>query len=228
MKSPNKMDAKSEGDSKPEVAPPAQVDPPAPPADGEPVGSETDKEPETGSEPDKVAGTTVTDGVRARRGLTMKNLIPDRDWINKNVVAGGKGTRATVGRIFGVATGSVRRTNDVAGTPVESIAVGGMFNAESYVTGELSEGTSCYFPMAYAEKIEALFKADATIKVIEVDCDVGLEATGKTIPYEWVIVAYREGQEMAVLKRLRAARQRPANLLISAAGQPLQLTAPAK
>lgn len=187
------------------------------------------EQPETGQPEGKtVGGTTLSEGLRARRGLTMKNLLPSQDWIMKNVVAGGKGTRATIGRIFGMVTGVQHRDNEVNGQILHSIACVGMLNAESYLTGELSQASSCFFPMAYAEKIDAIFKADPTVKVIEVDCDIGLEATGKTIPYEWVITAFREGEEMAILKRLRNARKRPDNLLIAPDGAPKQLTAPAQ
>jgi hypothetical protein len=176
----------------------------------------------------QATGSTVTEGVRARRGLALKQLIPDQDWIMRNVVGGGKGTRATVGRIWGVAMNTARKQNLVNDQTIESIAVGGIFNAESYVTGEISEGSTCFFPMAYAEKIEALFASQPDIKVIEVDCDIGLEATGKTIPYEWVTTAFREGEEMAVLKRIRGTRARPTNLLAAPDGTPKQLTAPTK
>lgn len=178
---------------------------------------------------EKTAGSVETEGVRARRGLMMKQMIPDIDWIMKNVVGGGKGTRATIGRIYGVVTNTQRRAGTLPdGTPSETIACGGVLNMESYVTGELSQGSNCFFPMAYAEKIEALLRADPTIKVIEVDCDIGLEATGKAIPYEWVITAFREGEEMAVLKRIKGTRPRPDNILIGPDGAVKQLTAPVK
>ena len=174
--------------------------------------------------------STQTEGIRARRGLTLKQMVPSQDWIMQNIVAGGKGTRATVGRIFGVVTSTQRKTNMVQDKAIESIACVGMLNAESYLTGEISQGSSVYFPMAYAEQVEAMFKADPSITVVEVDCDIGLEATGKAIPYEWVTTAYLEGKEMAVLKRMRNARKRPDNLLIAPDGtaKQLQLTAPGK
>ena len=172
--------------------------------------------------------TELTEGVRARRGLTMKQLVPDQDWIMKNVVAGGKGTRAVIGRIFGIVTKFERKQNEFQGTMIDSIVCNGVFNSESFISGELSEASSVFFPMAYAEKIAAVMEADPTIKVVEVDCDIGLEATGKTIPYEWVVTAYREGKEMALLKRIRGARQRPTNILVAADGTPKSLPAPTK
>lgn len=174
------------------------------------VSTEAPAEP--AAEPSADAGEPH--GVRARRALMLKQLLPDHDWINKNIVAHGKGSRGLVGRIYGMATSAVRKTNTLPdGSLTESISVNGVFSAESYLTGEISEASNVYFPMAYAEKLEALFISQPDIKVIEVDTDIGLEATGKTIPYEWVIVTYREGEEMAVLKRLKNSRKRPEQLL---------------
>lgn len=172
-------------------------------------------------------GSVETDGTRARRAIMLKQFVPNPDWINVNVVAGGKGTRATLGRIYGVATGYERKNNTLPdGTISASIFVKGMFQSEGYVTGELSEASGVYFPMAYAEKIAACF--DMKVTTVEVDCDIGLEATGKTIPYEWIVTAFREGQEMDVLKRIRGTRARPVALLTGADGAPKALAAPSK
>lgn len=178
-----------------------------------------------GGEP---ADPVVGDGVRARRGLSPKQLVPSIDWIMKNIVGGGKGTKATVGRIYGVVTSAARKQNEFQGNLIDSIVCNGVFNAESFLTGEISQGSSVYLPMAYAEQIATAFAMDKTITAIQIDCDIGLEATGKAIPYEWVTTAFLEGKEMAILKRMRAARARPENLLIGADGMPKQLTIAAK
>lgn len=197
---------------------PVDTAPPAPEVQGSSI-----------SEQAATSGSVQTDGVRARRAFMLKQLLPDRDWINKNVVAHGQGTKATIGRVWGIASGSVDKMNQLPdGTMSASIAINGAFQTESYVTGEISEASTAYLPMAYAEKLKTLFLSDKSIQVIEVDCDVGLEATGKTIPYEWVITAFREGEEMAVMKRLRNSRKPPASLLVGPKGEQLQLTGPAK
>lgn len=176
--------------------------------------TEAPDEPAVEPAAESAAETSEPHGVRARRALMLKQLLPDHDWINKNIVAHGKGTRGLVGRIYGMATSASRKTNTLPdGSLAESISVSGVFSAESYLTGEISEASNVYFPMAYAEKLEALFISQPDIKVIEVDTDIGLEATGKTIPYEWIIIAYREGEEMAALKRLKNSRKRPDQLL---------------
>lgn len=182
------------------------------------AAAETEQEEAVATETEQVATETApavegeAQGIRARRAFMLKQFVPNPDWINVNIVAKGKGTRVKLARIFGFATGTSRKTNTLPdGSTSESIFVSGMFQSENYLDGELGEASGVYFPMAYAEKIETIFKMDETIKVAEIDCDVGLEATGKTIPYEWVITAYVEGAEMAVLKNLRNRRARPSD-----------------
>ena len=208
---------------------PAPVETDKAPAPAQSVAQTAAPAPAQDDQSNAASGSVETDGVRARRGLMPKQFLPDPDWINKNVVAGGKGTKAVIGRIWGIVTKTDRKTNTLPnGDSSETIVCTGVFNSEGYLTGEVAEASSVYFPMAYAEKIEAVMKADPSIKVVEVDCDVGLEATGKTIPYEWVIVAYREGAEMAVLKRLKGTRGRPASVLTAPDGSPKALPAPTK
>lgn len=166
-------------------------------------------------------------GVRARRAIMLKHFLPGDgiDWINKNVVAQGKGTRATFGRIYGVCTGYEIRTGALPdGTPSQSIALNGDFETENFMTGEIGSGTLAFIPAAYSEKVKAIFDSNAVtnekgeetgnlVRSVEIDIDVGVEATGKTIPYEWVVIAFKEGAEMAVLKNLRRSRERPAFVL---------------
>lgn len=169
-------------------------------------------------DPSDTAPPAEKEGVRARRAFMLKHFIPNADWINQNIVSKGAGTKAIIGRVFGVCFETmVTKTTQKDGRVSESVALKGAFQAEDYKTGEISEATTVYLPMAYAEKVAFMFKADPDLKAVEVDVDIGLEATGKTIPYEWVVIAYREGEAMAVLKRLRASRGRPTQLLLTAA-----------
>lgn len=217
-----------------------------------------------------VAQGAPQEGIRARRAFMLKQFIPSATFITENVVAKGAGTQVVLGRVYGSATGTQRKTNQLPdGSFAESVVINGIFQAESYIDGVVSEATSVYLPMAYAEKVEAVFKSSmsvaldtagkpimeapkprmaavldsdghaviegdkvvmapvmvdgkpqfeasvakmvSTLTAVELDCDIGLEATGKTIPYEWVVIAYREGEAMDVLKRLRNSRKRPAN-----------------
>lgn len=173
----------------------------------------------------------ATEGKRARRVIVMKQFIPDADWINVNIVAKGKGTQVLVGRVFGVCTGYEDKENTLPnGEKSKQIVLRGSFEAESYVSGEVTDGTGIYLPMAYAEKVKALYAMMPDLKTVEIDCDIGLEATGKTIPYEWVVIAYREGEASDVMKRLKSSRARPAGapaLPAPAGGQATQIAAPA-
>jgi hypothetical protein len=57
------------------------------------------------------------EGVRARRSIMLKQMLPGDgvDWINKNVVSQGKGTRATFGRIYGQCNGYDIKHNTLPG-----------------------------------------------------------------------------------------------------------------
>ena len=132
--------------------------------------------------------TEANGGVRARRAFALKNLVPSIDWINKNVVSQGKGHRAIVGRVYGIVTGYVDKVNDINGVPTASIALNGSFEAESYESGEVSRFVTVFLPMAYAEQLKAAFLSDSNLITASIDLDIGLEATGKTIPYEWIVI----------------------------------------
>jgi hypothetical protein len=204
---------------------------------GDEKGADTTAAPEAGGNSEATGGDVIgteptQEGIRARRAVMLKQFIPGEniDWIMKNVVAGGAKTRATLGRVFGICTGYELKHGTLPdGTPSTSIALKGAFQTESYVDGEVGECTLAFLPAAYGEKLKAIFDANAltnsagdvignNVKMIEVDVDVGVEATGKTIPYEWVITAFREGAEMAVLKRMRQSRARPAFVLKTGEG----------
>ena len=170
---------------------------------------------------------TTTQGVRARRAFTLKNFVPSIDWIMKEVVGKGKGTKVIVGRVYGNVTSYTDKVNDIQGVPTASIALNGSFETDNYLDGEISRCVSVFLPMAYSEALKAAFVADPELKLAEIDLDIGLEATGKSIPYEWVVIAHIEGKEMNALKRLRNSRPRPAFALTAPQAQ-LKLAAPAK
>lgn len=172
------------------------------------------------------ASNVLTEGKRTRRAFMMKGFLPNQDWINKEVVAKGAGTKVIVGRVWGACFGVEVKMNKLPnGEMSSSVVMKGAFEAESYMTGELDSAVQVYLPAAYAERVKAAFDAVPDLKVVEIDCDIGLEATGKTIPYAWVVVAYREGKEMEVLTRIKNSRGRPANAIALQAPAP-QLAAP--
>ena len=151
-------------------------------------------------------------GVRARRAIMLKEFIPAPgvDWINKNVVSAGKGTKVMLGRVFGFVTGVSEKAGTLPnGEKSVSIVCNGQFETENYVYGEISSASAVYFPSSFSEQIKAMFASDPDLKVVEVDTDIGVEATGKSIPYTWVVVNHIEGEAVTPLKKLKAARGKP-------------------
>lgn len=152
-------------------------------------------------------------GRRARSLFMMKNFA-DQDFINKHVVAKGKGTKAMLGRVFGfVSSVSEKKGTLPNGEPSVSVLLHGQFETESYIDGEVSSCSSVIFPNGFARDVQHTLASDDTIKVLEIDTDVGVEATGKSIPYAWIIVNHIEGQAVSPLKKLKAARGRPEGVL---------------
>lgn len=158
------------------------------------------------------AASVPTEGRRARRAFMPRFFMPDQDFIVQNIIGKPRGHKVTLGRVWGVITSTGAKENTLPdGKKIESIVCIGVLQSESYITGELADYSQAYFPMAYAEKIAAVMTLNG-VQVVEVDCDIGLESTGKlNMPYEWAVTAFREGEEMAVLKRIKGSRERPAS-----------------
>jgi len=167
---------------------------------------------------EQLAQATASQGVRARRAIMMREFIPSQDFVAKNVIGPGKGTLVILGRVFGFVTGITEKAGKLPnGEPSVSIVANGQFETENYHTGEVSQASAVYLPNAAAEALKAQFAADPDVKLIEIDMDVGLEATGKTIPYSWYVANHVEGQAATPLKALKSRRGRPANAVALAA-----------
>jgi hypothetical protein len=166
-------------------------------------------------------------GIRSVRAFQMKNFLPNADWINKNVVAHGKGTKVLIGRVFGIVTGVSEKKGTLPnGEPSISVVTQGVLMSESYLTGEIAEGNGAFLPGAISDKFKAMFAADEHLRSLEIDLDIGVEATGKSIPYAWVVIQHVEGEQLEPLKRLRKSRGRPADApALIQAPAPKQLTA---
>lgn len=172
------------------------------------------------------AGATVSEqaseGMRARRAFMLKFLLGGEgvDWIMKNIVAKGKGTQQLIGRVFGVATGTEVKNNVLPdGSTSRSVVLFGQFEYMSAITGEVGQASSAFLPAAYSDGIKAAFDSDASVKMIEVDLDIGLEATGKGIPYEWLVINHAGG-EASLLTKLRSRRKVGERALAAPASAP--------
>ena len=168
----------------------------------------TENEVETSVEIDPRTGLTSappSEGVRVTSVLTMKRFAT-QEWILQNCVVRGKGSRSAVARIIGAAIGWETKITEFQGERLESIALSGTFEGTSYVTGEIIQATMVYLPMAYARQVAMAF-SDETVKLVELDLDIGVEATGKSIPYEWTCTSFVSGTESNILTRLRNRRK---------------------
>jgi hypothetical protein len=153
------------------------------------------------------------EGVRVDQALTMPLLLPCAraeavDWIMRNVVGRGRGTHVKVGRIYGIAVKATGKETEHQGKKLASIMLTGTFGMESALSGLTYEHADLYLPNGYARQIEAALSLGAT--QVEFDVDVGIEATGRTIPYAWTVIAYlRASNASPAFARLAARRRVP-------------------
>jgi hypothetical protein len=153
------------------------------------------------------------EGVRVDQALTMPLLLPVAraeaiDWIMRNVVGRGRGTHVKVGRIYGIAVRATTKETEHQGKKLASIMLTGTFGMESALSGHTYEHADLYLPNGYARQIEAALALGA--EKVEFDVDVGIEATGRTIPYAWTVIAYlRASNASPAFARLAARRRVP-------------------
>lgn len=154
-------------------------------------------------------------GVRIRRAFTMKNFLPGGDvntWIAANVISKGVGFHRMVGRIYGTVQAWEPRETLWKGRPgegektIKSIALSGNLQAENADTGEIVTMDMVFLPMAFAAQVSRAMEANPGASV-EMDVDVGIESTGKAIPYEWTVTSYLSGRAERQLRQLRNSRR---------------------
>lgn len=155
-------------------------------------------------------------GVRIRRAFTMKNFLPAGDvntWIAANVTSKGVGFHKMVGRIYGsVQAWEARETQWKSPRPgegekvIKSIALSGNLQAEHGETGEIITMDMVFLPMAFASQIARAMQSNPGAAV-EMDIDVGIESTGKAIPYEWTVTSYLSGRAERQLRQMRNSRR---------------------
>lgn len=178
-------------------------------------------------------------GVRSRKAFMVNQFAPSIDWINKTVVSGGKGTRMILGRLCGFVYKTTSKQQQMRDASfITTIALHGVFKSEDYQTGEISECGVAYLPsgVPIQEKIAAIFensrpikedgtKGDPAVKMVEIDLDIGLEATGKALPYTWIVIQHIEGEAFEPMRRLWNSRKRPEKAKLLSGAQSL-LTGP--
>lgn len=152
----------------------------------------------------------VGEGTTIRRAFTMKNFLPATgylDWIMKNVVGKGSGHHELVGRVYGMVYEAEKRTtrwkDKGEEKDIASIALSGDLQAQAK-DGRTTTFDILFLPMAFATRIERALRNGA--HQVEIDVDIGIEATGKVIPYEWTVTSYLSGRAERALRNMANSR----------------------
>jgi hypothetical protein len=150
---------------------------------------------------------------RLRRLITTADFLPGRskEWAIQNVASRPRGTYIPLGLLDGMVNAIERKAytaTPTGGGPtraLESIWLKGSFEATIAATGEIIRAPNCILPLALGEMIEASFRQGN--ERASLDCEIGLEATGRMIPYEWVVISYVSGEAASASRARRQKKQ---------------------
>lgn len=157
-------------------------------------------------------------GQRVGRIITTKDFLPASDpQFTARLGIEPPGTQVILGSLIGVVNSTERKTTMWQGKELESVWLNGEFEAVSRQTGEVKAAPTAILPKAFGLTIETAIAGlkrqaqngsggDASAE-LTIDCDIGLEATGRPIPYEWIVIYYREGKAQKALRDARARRE---------------------
>lgn len=163
------------------------------------------------------------EGRRVRLVITTKDFLPggDTDWPRQHIAPAPRGTRAILGNLAGQVLRTERRTTPYKDKVLESVWLHGNFEAMLRGTGEIISAPAAILPRAFGTMIEnALADCEPGEKMdLRIDCDIGLEATGRSIPYEWIVIYYHEGKAQKAMREIRSRRD--ARIARQEAGRPL-------
>lgn len=162
-------------------------------------------DPSTGSGPDDR-------GQRIERIITTKDFLPGGDpQFAARLGIEPRGTRVILGSLRGVVNATERKVTLWQGKELESVWLNGEFEAIMAGTGEVKGAPTAILPKAFGLTIEAAIAGmgqsdpeNHDRAEITIDCDIGLEATGRPIPYEWIVIYYREGKAQKAMREVRA------------------------
>jgi hypothetical protein len=161
-------------------------------------------------------------GERVERIITTRDFLPPDDpQFAARLGVEPRGTRVLLGSLRGVVNSTERRTANWQGKLLESVWLNGEFEAVLAGTGEIKSAPTAILPKAFGMTIEAsiaallaeMYPQGALTPTngglpqgvqLTIDCDIGLEATGRSIPYEWIVVYYREGKAQKAMRDVRA------------------------
>lgn len=151
--------------------------------------------------------------------IGMSQLLPDADWIDREVVAHGPGTHKKLALFRGRAWDSSRQQHMFGGQISESVKLIGEFEAESEITGEVFTAGAAYLPPKWAKLAEDAIKAlprDASGDVVPgasvtMLLTLGCRSTGKPVPkYSWTVATHIDREASPEMQRLRQLSRSPA------------------
>jgi hypothetical protein len=150
-------------------------------------------------------------------GQLIETFISPRDfasleWCHANVSSQPAGYHVVVGRIAGYATNGEERESGLRLKPGEkapppSFWARGQFEAVALATGEVKTAPWLILPRSAGELLKQAF-AGGTNHVL-LDLEIGLQATGKAIPYRWTVRAYggASGEAQRIVAGIRARQE---------------------
>ena len=175
------------------------------------------------------AGLQDAGGVRTIKAFMTRMIMPPKSYLMKNFIwkegdpeTPVAGRQIMMGRLFGLCLSYYEKDGSLPdGTPSKSIVLRGDFEATKIDPLEVKDGKydttdakiverfnmpEAYLPEAYAMKVKAYFDDCKARNIpagsVEIDLDIGMETTGKMIPYTFIVLSYVEGQASA-LTRMR-------------------------
>jgi hypothetical protein len=193
-----------------------------PPDEGATIARDGTEQPEAGAEGDLPLMDET--GRRLQTFLSCSDFA-DQQGAMQRILGQPRGYTVPVGRIAGYASKVERRPSSLKPKPgqdkaPDSIWIGGEFESTSSETGEVRAGPWLILPSAAGQLIEAAFQAGADRALLDLEISIG--ATGRTIPYEWVVRAYgtRQTEAQRVVDAIRARQDARARQKALAAPSP--------
>lgn len=160
--------------------------------------------------------------VRVQSAITMHSFEPEHLWAAKITTGQPRGFYVSLGRLRGTVTATEDYQAMFGGKILSGIGLKGQFWGLAILRDNavLQAGT-LFLSNVFSSQIKA---ALATVQrhdpagAIRIDVDVGVEATGKTVPYAWTITHYMSGKAREAVTALMAPRPNVGTKLIP--GQP--------
>lgn len=151
-------------------------------------------------------------------GRRIDALISPRSFVSMEeaqaMVAGKpRGWNMPIGRIIGYAKRGERRDSKAPVKPgadplPPSYFINGTFECTSLMDGTIRTAPWLILPRAAGDMMETAFNSGGAERVL-LDIELGIEATGRAIPYTYTVTAYgtRETADQKALSALRARQE---------------------